>query len=361
MFCNRLALFTTCPASQQSSQPIATYYGKLTSIAQGFFHSFNTALPTFSAKQRSFTKAITIGFGVILASEIGALLYFRAKSTVDGEATGENSMKKTLLGLLCITSTVVSNETNITRYLQCLSSYENFGSKGNWNEGEMQLIDNYEEIIAAEGRYQQEFLDKGLNAEEAKRCSKMGVILEDKRWLWVRDPLILPNGKTTAYNRFISTNGLNGAPGVSVMAISEEKQVLVNVIFRHATRAWEIELPRGGREKNESSEEAAIRELEEETGFHATSATKIGSIASDSGILSNVLDICLVSDCSFTKIAREDCEAILHCTYLPKETIKKGFCDGYIELSIGSKEMKINCRDPFLASAILICEQKTVL
>ncbi|MDE3046320.1 MAG: NUDIX hydrolase [Verrucomicrobiota bacterium] len=149
-------------------------------------------------------------------------------------------------------------------------------------------------------KYYHEFLRKGCSPSVANEYSRVGVVAEDRYWIWFRDPLILPNGKTTAYNRFFPKSGLNGVAGVSVMGISKEGKVLVNLIFRHATREWEIELPRGGRGKNETAEEAAFRELAEETGIRGETALKIASIASDSGILSNVLDIFVVKDFHFS-------------------------------------------------------------
>lgn len=253
-----------------------------------------------------------------------------------------------------------SNE-NIEKYLEYLPS-TNFGQIGDYTKGEMQIVNDFDAILAVQQHYYNEFIQKGYAPFDAEKYSRVGVVDEDRYWIWFRDPLILPDGKTTAYNRFLPKSGLNGAAGVSVMGISKEEKILVNVIFRHATREWEIELPRGGRGKNETSEEAALRELQEETGIRSNSALKIASIASDSGILANILDIFVVRELSsFNEMDREDCEIIHGCLLMTKQELKQAFVNGYIQMEINERIVKVFCRDPFLASALLIAEAKGML
>ncbi len=250
---------------------------------------------------------------------------------------------------------------NITKYLKYLP-FSHFGQIGDYKKGEMQIVDTYDAIIKVQDQYYREFIEKGFSSIDAEKYSRVGVVFEDKYWIWLRDPIILPNGKTTAYNRIIATNGLNGASGVSVMVISKENKVLVNITFRHATRGWEIELPRGGRKIFETSEMAALRELEEETGVKAKSAVKIASIASDSGILTNVLDVFVVKNFSNSnETKREEFEAIYECLFLSKKELKEAFVNGFVELSIKGSKVKVFCRDAFLASALLIAETKGIL
>jgi ADP-ribose diphosphatase len=254
-----------------------------------------------------------------------------------------------------------ASTVNIEKYLDYLH-FSNIGRIGDFNQQEMQIVDDYNAIYGIQQKYYNEFIAKGCNHFDAERYSRVGVVEEDKYWIWFRDPLILPNGKTTAYNRFFPKSGLNGSAGVSVMGISQQKEILVNVIFRHATREWEMELPRGGREKDETSKQAALREFKEETGITAKKAFKIGSIASDSGILANVLDIFVTQELSNPKnTKREDCEIIHECLFISKNEIKKAFVDGFTFLEINKKKVKVFCRDPFLASALLIAETKEIL
>lgn len=270
-------------------------------------------------------------------------------------------LKLLVFGSLLAIQALWAVHENIAKYLEYLPS-SNFGRLGDFTKGEMQIISDYDAILEVQNRYCAEFMKKGYSSETAQEYSRVGVVAEDRYWIWLRDPLILPNGKTTAYNRFFPKSGLNGVAGVSVMGISKEGQVLVNLLFRHATREWEIELPRGGRGGSETGEEAALRELSEETGIRADAAFKIGSIASDSGILANVLDLFVVKDfIPSGEIDREECEAIRDCIFLSKQELKEAFVNGYIELAIDGCTMRVFCRDPFLASALLIAETKGIL
>lgn len=272
-------------------------------------------------------------------------------------------MRFKALYIFFLSAIVPINATNenITQYLEYAKA-PNFGQIGDFSQGEMQLIDQFDSMMDVQKQYYDQFIQRGHSPDEAERFSRVGVVFEDKYWIWFRDPIRLPNGKTTAHNRFFPKSALNGAAGVSVMGISQENKILVNLIFRHATRSWEIELPRGGRGKHETSEQAALRELKEETGILAKEGFFLGSIASDSGILANVLDIFAVKDFDVTdEIEREDCEAISDCLFLSKETIKKAFAEGYLHLDHEGAKVKAYCRDAFLSSAILIAETKGIL
>ena len=70
--------------------------------------------------------------------------------------------------------------------------------------------------------------------------------------------------ETTGYNRLFVKTGLGRKDGiccVAVLAVSKEKKYLVNLIFRHPTRNWEIELPRGGIDQGKTPWKVALKEL----------------------------------------------------------------------------------------------------
>ena len=111
-------------------------------------------------------------------------------------------------------------------------------------------------------------LQKGYSEAEATEFSRIGVVREDQYWVWIRDAVYFPKGVPGTYDRLVWKNELNGgAPGVAVLPVLPSGKIVLNLNYRHATRSWELELPRGKREQGETLEEAALREVKEETGF----------------------------------------------------------------------------------------------
>ncbi len=85
------------------------------------------------------------------------------------------------------------------------------------------------------------------------------------------DDVIKPNGKQGKYSYTKSP------PFVLVIAFDSGRFVLVKQ-FRYPLRKMITEFPGGSIDEGESPLEAAMRELEEETGFKAKKWTKLGSI-----------------------------------------------------------------------------------
>ena len=94
-------------------------------------------------------------------------------------------------------------------------------------------------------------------------------------WCQVRrDEIELPNGEVIDdYFVFIR-------PDVAIiLPITENQEVVFVKQYRHAIGDFFIELPAGGfNPEEESGEVAAIRELEEETGYVASEIKKIGTL-----------------------------------------------------------------------------------
>jgi ADP-ribose pyrophosphatase len=136
-------------------------------------------------------------------------------------------------------------------------------------------------------------LKKGFSPADAAEFSRIGVVNEDQYWIWLRDAVYFPKGVPGTYNRLLWKSELEGkCSGVAVLPVLPSGQVILILNFRHATRSWELELPRGGIKPGETQEEAALRELKEETGFIAFSTAFLGEIAVDTGTLSSIITRC---------------------------------------------------------------------
>jgi 8-oxo-dGTP pyrophosphatase MutT (NUDIX family) len=79
----------------------------------------------------------------------------------------------------------------------------------------------------------------------------------------------------------------NGISGVAILPVKDNRFGLVNV-YRHPVAAYGWEVPRGFIDNNESLEDAAIRELKEETGLTCARSDlqSLGTISPEPGIIS---------------------------------------------------------------------------
>lgn len=117
---------------------------------------------------------------------------------------------------------------------------------------------------------------KGLPEE----WGRVGIAYRDQYMTLLRDAVQFPDGSRGTYIRFVDWG--EGAAGVIVLPIYRGHVVLERH-FRHATRTWHLELPRGFGTAGLSQEENARRELEEEIGAVVTRLESLGMVYPDSG------------------------------------------------------------------------------
>ncbi|EGQ3905821.1 NUDIX hydrolase [Staphylococcus pseudintermedius] len=82
----------------------------------------------------------------------------------------------------------------------------------------------------------------------------------------------LPNNET-AYREVVKHNG-----AVAICALTPDQQVILVKQYRKALEQELLEIPAGKLEPGEDRESAAMRELEEETGYKAKKLTLIGEV-----------------------------------------------------------------------------------
>jgi len=92
------------------------------------------------------------------------------------------------------------------------------------------------------------------------------------------DRIKLPSGEETEFKY------LNVSDAVVVFPITEDGEIITTREWRQPVRRQVIGLPGGSLDADESPEEAAKRELEEETGYVSKKLTQLRKVEVDNGI-----------------------------------------------------------------------------
>ena len=97
----------------------------------------------------------------------------------------------------------------------------------------------------------------------------------DEKWFPVRkDRVRLPSGK------IIDDYFVWESPTIVVVVpVTDDGKFIMVEQYRHAIKKNEIQFPAGGVDPGESNEQAALRELEEETGYRAKEVIHLGTVS----------------------------------------------------------------------------------
>lgn len=165
----------------------------------------------------------------------------------------------------------------------------------------IRLLLTAESITAAENVTKARLRNKGLPEEWAH----VGVVYEDEYILVLRDAVEFANGSLGTYIRILPQR--NGVAGVATLPVMEDKIVLVNH-FRHSTRQWHWEVPRGFSELGDSIGESARRELSEEIQAEPLEVVSLGRLFTNTGLSTEEVALVLVRIATYGKT--DDIEGI---------------------------------------------------
>lgn len=140
------------------------------------------------------------------------------------------------------------------------------------------VVTDPEAMARIEADMAERYVARGLPAEWAK----VGVRYEDPYLMLVRDAVIFPDGTTGVHHRVLRPGA--EPSGVAVLPMFDGRIVLVRH-FRHATRSWHWECPRGATDPGEAAEQAAIRELREEIEGEVASIRLLGRIHGSTALM----------------------------------------------------------------------------
>jgi ADP-ribose pyrophosphatase len=115
-------------------------------------------------------------------------------------------------------------------------------------------------------------------AGKPEEYGDIGVVYEDPYIILVRDAVRYRNGRRGAYIRILGTDaGTNAA----VLPVLPDGRVLLVRHFRHASRRWQWEIPRGFAERGAGGAATAMQELWEEIGVRVAEVRLLGSVSTD--------------------------------------------------------------------------------
>ncbi len=103
------------------------------------------------------------------------------------------------------------------------------------------------------------------------RWAEVGVVFQDPWFFVLRDAVEFPDGSRRTHARSINRIG-DGAAALPVL----DGRIALLRHFRHATRRWMREIPRGGIEPGQTPEQTVVQELREEIGAVATRVERLG-------------------------------------------------------------------------------------
>lgn len=142
----------------------------------------------------------------------------------------------------------------------------------------IQIIDEQRTIQLWQDLRRKELAAKNLPSNWAD----IGIVFEDPYFFIIRDLVQFPNRRLNGYCRVLSNAYLSGGHGVVVLPEYEGKVMLLHQ-YRHPTRQWHYEVPRGYGELNTPAAENARKEVEEETGGTIAKLVNLGEFYNNTG------------------------------------------------------------------------------
>ena len=138
------------------------------------------------------------------------------------------------------------------------------------------------------------------------------------------DDIELPNGKK-------SVREIIRHPGaVCVIPVTDEGEVIMVRQFRYAFNKVLLEVPAGKLEPNEDPLDAALRELEEESGVMARCVEHIGEIYTTVALIDEKIHVYLATGLTF-KNAHPDEDEFLEVEKIPLKTLVDMVMNGEIK------------------------------
>ncbi len=185
-------------------------------------------------------------------------------------------------------------------YFDLLKQYSWLAANPRSNRG-IKIITALNEILAWQEQKRVELVNKAQPIEWAN----IGIILNDPYILVLRDFVEFPGGRKGGYFRVLNQADLRGGQGVVVLAEMNKKFLILH-LFRHPTRSWSYEVPRGFGEPGVLAEEQAKNEIREEVSGEIDKLVDLGIYYSNTGLEGNKVKLFYAILKSFGEPAKEE-------------------------------------------------------
>jgi len=151
-------------------------------------------------------------------------------------------------------------------------------------------------------------------------------LLIDERWLQLREDRVrLGNGHEI--DRF---HVIHGPDWASVLCVTDASEVVLVRQYRHGMKGVSLELPAGVIEPHETPEEAARRELAEETGYESDDWVSIQSVSTEPARHTTRAHFFLARGARLTKQPTPEETEILELVRVPLGELSRLATDGSI-------------------------------
>ena len=134
----------------------------------------------------------------------------------------------------------------------------------------------------------------------------------------------------TARGRETTREIVEHADCVAIIAVDAEDKVLLVKQFRKPVEKELLEIPAGGIDPGESPEDAARREMQEESGYLPQKLERLGGFYSAPGYCTEYLSLYLASDLTPSRLFAEDTEGI-EVVWVPLNQVPELIASGRIE------------------------------
>lgn len=166
-------------------------------------------------------------------------------------------------------------------------------------------------------------MNENLNKLEEKEIES-NLIFDGRVLHLYCDKVSLPNGGT-GVREYCKHNG-----GVCVLPLTDKGEVILVRQYRYAHRKVTLEIPAGKLEgKDNDTQEAALRELREETGATCKSLTFLGQMYPSPALLDEIIYIYMAEGLEFGEQELDEDE-FLDCVKMPLSELVDMVCDGKI-------------------------------